>query len=152
MKLWHYTSKERIDTILDSEVINLATAGVPKREKPAAWLSSNPIWENTATKPKIDESGNRSTMTKDEMDLALGLARIEVEVFSGIINWKHFKRVSGIKNSSALALESSGLNQNANPKEWFTSFKPISIDYWIKAEIWVEGKWVDYEVFEVIEE
>lgn len=151
MKLWHYTSKDRIDTILDSEVINLATAGVPDRERPAVWLSSNPIWENTATKGVV-ENGIRRSVTKDEMDSLCGLARIEVEIFSGIINWKHFKRVSGIKNSSASALESSGLNKNANPKEWFTSFKPISIDYWIKAEILVDGKWVDYEVFEVVEE
>ena len=45
-------------------------------------------------------------------------------------------------------MESSGIRIGGNPSEWFGSFSPIDINRWIRAEIFRDGKWVEYEVFE----
>ena len=50
-ELFHYTSEVRLSQILKSGHIKLATAMVPIHDRPAVWLSTNPDWEPTATKP-----------------------------------------------------------------------------------------------------
>jgi hypothetical protein len=50
-RFFHYTTETRLEKIIQSEIISLATIGIDnKREKPCAWVSSNPKWEHTATK------------------------------------------------------------------------------------------------------
>lgn len=48
----------------------------------------------------------------------------------------------------AKRMEVVGLIRGANPKEWFGSFVPTKRENWIKAEIYRDGKWIDYEIFE----
>lgn len=44
-------------------------------------------------------------------------------------------------------MEEVGLDKGASPKEWFGSLKPISAEYWIKAEVYKDGEWVQYKIF-----
>ena len=50
-------------------------------------------------------------------------------------------------DSSFNGLVKSAKDLGADPSEWYVSLKPITIDYWIKAEIWENGNWVLYEEF-----
>ena len=50
-RYFHYTTENRLEIILQSEIILLAGSGIENNnEKPCAWVSSNPKWEATATK------------------------------------------------------------------------------------------------------
>jgi hypothetical protein len=153
MKLWHYTTKESLDRILDSEVIKLALRSVNKNEKAAAWLSSNPLWENTATKFKSSFFGGAPIrLTKEQQYKEFGLGRIEIEVPPNTYTWKNYKKISGIDSNLARGFELSGKEQNANPQEWYACLNEISINYWVKAEIWDGKQWQLYEEFDIIEE
>ncbi len=147
LKLWHYTSKLALDKILESELINLATEGIPKGEKSGAWFSSNPIWENTVTKLLKDDFGNLKQMSFEEMNQKFGCARIEIEFNTSIMTFAKFRHISRMTLTTYESLVSSGLMKEANPNEWYVSLKPITIDYWTKAEIWENGSWVLYEEF-----
>lgn len=147
IKLWHYTSKLALDKILESEVIKLATEGVPKGEKPGSWFSSNSTWENTVTKLLTDGVGNLKQLSFDEMSLKFGCARIEIEFNNNIMTFAKFKHKSKMTLATYESLIESGINKGANPNEWYVSLKPITIDNWIKAEIWENGSWVLYDEF-----
>ena len=51
--IWHYTNGLMIDEIVNSGVIKLATAGVSKTEKAAAWFSTNASWEDSANRGNL---------------------------------------------------------------------------------------------------
>ena len=86
-------------------------------------------------------------MTFEEQLKNFGCARIEVES-KGLFPWKTIRKIAKIKPIMADAMESSGIRIGGNPSEWFGSFSPIDINRWIRAEIFRDGKWVEYEVFE----
>jgi hypothetical protein len=49
-QFWHYTVGKHLPQILESKVIKLATEGIRLPEKPAAWFSTNSLWEPTCRK------------------------------------------------------------------------------------------------------
>ena len=147
-RYFHYTTENRLEIILQSEIILLAGSGIEnKNEKPCAWVSSNPKWESTATKLIKNQKGIITQMTFEEQLKNFGCARIEVES-KGLLPWKTIRKIAKIKPMMADAMESSGIRIGGNPSEWFESFSPIDINRWIRAEIFRDGKWVEYEVFE----
>ena len=44
-------------------------------------------------------------------------------------------------------MELVGVESGRNPKEWFGSFEPIKKENWIKAEVYKNGEWVEFESF-----
>lgn len=150
-RFFHYTAEDRLETILDSEHIKVATANLPKKVKPAAWFSTNETWEHTATKFAMNERGELTELSLDEMIEMCGLARIEIEPTTPLITWAKYRHESGMSVQLADELETIGRKKGASPGQWYTSFRPVSIDYWIRAEVWRNGKWVEYEVFTDIE-
>lgn len=147
-RYFHYTTENRLEIILQSEIILLAGSGIEnKNEKPCAWVSSNPKWEATATKLIKNQKGIITQMAFEEQLKNFGCARIEVES-KGLLPWKTIRKIAKIKPKMADAMESSGIRIGGNPSEWFGSFSPIDINRWIRAEIFRDGEWVEYEVFE----
>lgn len=149
IKYFHYTPEVRLEEIIESGNIKLATESVydKKREKACSWVSTNPNWENTATKILHDNEGNTVKLTfKEQVDFC-GCARIEVKPSFGFINWGKIKHLAKMNLTLAKAMEETGIQQGASPKEWFGSFKPIPIDYWIKAEVFKNGEWIEYKTF-----
>ena len=140
LKLWHYTAELRIPEIVQSGVIKLATKFLEKRERPAVWLSSNPTWENTATKMANDGFHTRQ-LSLEEMKLHFGLARIQVVTKKSYVTWGKFKYDSGISAEFYDFLESEGFRKQANPKEWYASFEPIVKAEWLSIEIWRNNQW-----------
>jgi hypothetical protein len=146
---YHYTPLDRLEELIESGIIKLATASVldVKREKPCAWVSTNPHWENTATKLAIDKNGNKYQLTFNEQVEIFGCARIQVKPFIGLINWGKLKHIAKMNLQYAKVMEEVGVEKGASPKEWFGSLKPITIEYWIKAEIYKDGEWIEYRIF-----
>lgn len=146
---YHYTPQYRLEEIIECGFINLATASVydVKREKPCAWVSTNPHWENTATKAETDGNGNYYELTFNEQLEKYGCTRIQEKPFVGLINWGKLKHIAKMNLQFAKGMEEVGLNKGANPKEWFGSLKPIAIEHWVKAEVYKDGEWVEYKIF-----
>lgn len=147
-RYFHYTTETRLEEIIQSEIISLATVGIDnKKEKPCAWVSSNPKWENTATKMAQNQFGEVIQLSFEEQLNIFGCARIEVEP-TGLLPWKTIRKISNMKSKVADRMEVQGIQKGGSPSEWFGSFLPIDINRWIRAEVYKDGEWVEYDVFE----
>lgn len=144
---FHYTPEIRIEEIINSGVINLATKSIfHKKEKPVAWVSTNLFWENTATKSSCDIFGNVIRLSFEEQLNNFGCARIEVKE-NGLMTWAKLKHEANMDLTVAKAFEETGLIQGSNPKEWYGSLQPIGINRWIRAEVLKDNKWILIQEF-----
>ncbi|MDI9257267.1 hypothetical protein [Flavobacterium sedimenticola] len=144
MNLYHYTTELKINEIINSGVINLSHANVYlKREKACAWVSSNPVWENTASKQVLDENGNIVSLTFEEQAKSLGCARIKVKPNS-FYTWAKLKHLAKMDLFIAKRMEIVGIELGAKPEEWFGSLYPIRKENWEKIEVFRDGEWVEY--------
>ena len=147
-RFFHYTIETRLEEIIQSEIISLATVGIDnKKEKPCAWVSSNPKWEHTATKMAHNQFGEVIQLSFEEQLNIGGCARIEVEP-KGFLPWKIIRKISNMRSRDADRMELQGIQKGGSPSEWFGSFSPIDINRWIRAEVYRDGEWVEYDVFE----
>jgi len=155
MCVWHYTIAQWLPGILESNKIELTTAGLPRKVKPAVWFSINPVWEETANKMYYDTSGNLQMGTKETTHFGGGgLIRIEVFPDSAPYNWEDYKRISGASKKFLKGLELAAREGGADPKEWRVSFKPVPREEWIAVEAWDSKvkKWIDFmEAYEKLE-
>jgi hypothetical protein len=62
------------------------------------------------------------------------MARIEVDPSFGFFPWKTFRKIANVNKQIADEMEVSGKNKGAKVSDWFCSFKPIPIDYWLRAQ------------------
>lgn len=145
-KYYHYTSEMRIPEILKSKKITLATKYLNKKQKPCAWVSSNSVWENTATKMAKTSIGKVIQLTFQEQLELFGCARFEV-MPNNLIPWSKLKHDARITSDNAAFLERLGRERGANPLEWYGSMYPIGIDQWIKIEVCKNGEWIEYYSF-----
>jgi hypothetical protein len=147
-RYFHYTVETRLEDIINSEKIKLATASVyAKKEKAVAWVSSNENWEPTATKMVADNFGNPKKLTFEEQVEHFGCARIEVEA-KGLAKWSKLRHAAKMDSKMANTMENTGIKQGGRPSEWFGSLYPITINRWIRAEVYKDGEWVEYAIFE----
>ena len=144
-RFWHYTPATRLPRILASGKIKLDEQAKFYGEKPAAWVSTNPVWENTATKPILDDSGKQVDLTKEEMSELMGLGRIEIKPSRDFISWYKFRKTSGVHPKLWNGMTKYGLQVGANPNEWFASYIPILDRYFISVEMFIQGKWIKCE-------
>jgi hypothetical protein len=145
-KRWHYTTGNRLPLILESAVIRPATTGVPAGEHPAAWFSTNRVWEETAIKPYLDYAGHLRLGTRETTALYNGgLVRIEVAPETAPHDWTAFKKLSGITSKAARSLEQAAAEAGASPHQWYVSFAPVPREKWLSIERWDGEAWVPVE-------
>lgn len=149
IKYYHYTRETQLEVIIKSGEIKLAVeSSGGGREKACAWVSSNPQWEETATKAIFDDNGEYYELNFKEQLEIFGCARIEVKPSVGFINWGKLKHVAKMDLEIAKIMEIIGIEQGGDPKEWFGSLKPIGIENWVKAEVYKNDEWIEYKIFE----
>lgn len=143
MKLWHYTTRDRIHEIIETSEIRTSDANrTGQSESPTLWLSSNPIWENTATKLYSDGLNTRKLSKKEQHEL-LGLGRIEVDTQNiSVFTWSTFVKNIAAKRHVARSMEVSGRTSGGNPNQWYGSTKPIGKEHFLSAEIWNGEEWI----------
>lgn len=147
-RYFHYTPTIRLEEIIKSKEIRLATNSVySKKEKPVAWVSTNPEWENTATKTVASFFGKPRQLTFEEQLKEIGCARIEVKGVD-LMTWAKLKHKAKMDLRAASAFEFTGKMKGANPNEWYGSLSPIKIDKWKRIEVYKNGKWELYKNFE----
>jgi len=144
-KFYHYTHNQALSDILESGHVKLATASAYKKEKPVAWVSSNPHWENTATKMVHDGKGNFQHLTFKQQFESIGCTRIEIN--SKILyTWAKLRHKTHMHPIVADSMEKVGIQQGANPKEWLGSLYPIHKKHWLGIEIFKDGEWKKFEI------
>jgi hypothetical protein len=144
-RIWHYTVYQNWEGILESGFIKTSDTLIESGEKPAVWFSTNPNFEQTARKIIQDtETGEiKLNQGRDELfEAGFQCVRIEVVPTLPFINWKKYKKISGISKGVAKAMEKVGIEQGANPAEWLALFEPVSLDYCKNIEIWDGKQWV----------
>lgn len=137
--LWHYSKAGHHESIFCSGMLNLATAGVPTWERPAVWLSSNPMIEWTAY-PKASLAELECTAyqpVRFRLDPS-ALVRGEVNV----VTWKKHRQKGGVMPQHGAALESVAREAGANCKDWWCCYAPIRLECFSSVEIMDGGKWV----------
>lgn len=134
-RFWHYTTIGRLEQIVKSGQINLSSDVVP-----AAWVSSEPVWESIAN--KLTPYGFR--YTKEQM-FQMGVARIEVKFTSRYITWGKYRYNRGIDENTFYAMELLAIRNSADTKKWRATFSPIKKEEWLALEVNQEGEWVQYD-------
>jgi hypothetical protein len=140
--IYHYTTEHHLEMIKSKgELIVSETERKYKIKPPALWLSLNPVWENTATKT-INENGIIRRLTKEEQYENLGLIRFVLEFKKeSLCTWARYKYKSNLPSRLYEEMELAGIEQGADPKEWFASFKNIPLSKCISCEKWDGNEW-----------
>jgi hypothetical protein len=146
IKYFHYTPACILRQIIESGEINPATAFIPINEKPIAWVSTNPNWENTATKSRSLANGSVQQLTFSQQLASFGCARIEISPI-GLETYAKLKQLANISLRESRYLEQRGKSLGADHKEWYGSLNPIKKNSWIKAEVYMSGQWVEVQSF-----
>lgn len=140
--IYHYTVGNHLDDVLQSgELIVSDWERKNKVRPPALWLSLNAIWENTATK-LISDYGTSRRMTKMEQFERFGLVRFSIPFNkASLCSWGKYKYKSNTPSKMYNDMEKSGIEEGADPKEWFASFKNIQLSKCISCEKWNGIEW-----------
>ena len=110
--LWHYSSREALNGMLYHDFIRANS--IPPWARAAVWFSTEAAWEPTAF---------NFTRTSD--------IRIGVVKDTAPYSWLDFMAMSGIDESFAEGLASSGIQRGADPSHWFVSFCDVSRTKWV---------------------
>lgn len=139
---WHYTVGQRWEQIRASGVIRLATALVPKGERPVVWFTRRETWEPTATTLMQGPDGNRHDASDLEIKVRLGgKIRIGVAPETAPHSFAAFRRLSGIDPRFADGLAVVAREHGSDAEDWFVSFDPVPASAWLRVEWWFGGAW-----------
>jgi len=131
-RLWHYTTRQKLEQILATGVIQPSTALIEPTEKPVVWFSSRPTWEPTATKcPLTGKLGQYVTASAQG-----GLARIAVASSTAPYRFAQLPLVAGTSPRMCIGLVLAGLDAGADPDQWFFSPEPVPRDLWQAIEVY----------------
>jgi hypothetical protein len=141
MRLFHYTKLPFLRQILATNVILPATQWVPRGEKPVVWFSFRPDWEPTAS-PTTIEGGQQVTLTFDEF-VRLGLVpcRIEVSPERAPLNWRAWRKLSGVKSKNVKELEEAATGMGADVSDFRMTFDAVKSEDWLAVELYLNGVW-----------
>jgi hypothetical protein len=148
-KLFHYTIVSRLVKILEAGEIKPADLYVDRTEKPVAWFSFRQDWEPTAT-PGYEENGTLRQITFSELVEIETPARIEIDPRAAPLDWRAWRKLSGVRSKVVKRLEEVGLRKRASVSDWRMSFEPVrqKDGHWLAIEVFVGGQWRDAnEVF-----
>jgi hypothetical protein len=140
---WHYTTGQCFLQIVEDGIIKPAITGVPTHEKPIVWFSTNPHWENTASKAMRKPDGSIVTLNMEETaEHCGGLVRFGVAPETAPHDWNALRDISGMSPKMASALYQAAIRQGARPGEWWGCFEPVPRSRWVAVHVYQDGRWV----------
>ena len=129
--LWHYTTVEKLRSIINSGHIKPSTAKLEPDEKPVVWFSSRPTWEPTATKcPLTGKLGQIVTASAQG-----GLARISVPPSTAPFIFPQLPLLAGTSPATCIGLLLAGLELGANPDHWRFAIEPVPVALFREVEL-----------------
>ena len=140
--IYHYTTGKVLEKILqDGRLIVSEWEKKNNVTPPALWLSTNPIWEPTSTK-MLMTNGEAKRLTKNELHTSFGLYRFVLPfVKKKLCTWKKYKHKFNTPANVYAGMERVGIEQGANPDEWFTIFKSVPLKDCLRCEVWDGEMW-----------
>lgn len=115
---WHYTTGEKLPSILASGVLWGATEMLYPHERPVVWFSLHQHYELTARKARLDACGRLVTMSVAETRQHCGgLFRFGVDP-RRLIAGESLRRRARIPPSLWRGLHTEGKDQGADPAHW----------------------------------
>jgi hypothetical protein len=144
-RLFHYPTYTRLHGILAAQEIKAANLYVQPPEKPVVWFSFRLDWEPTAT--PMDKTRPSHQLTFDELAQIDTPARIEINLLAAPLDWRAWRKLSGVKSKMVKALEEYALRRNASMADWRMSFEPARVadGNWVAIELFVQGEWRDID-------
>ncbi len=141
MRLFHYTFFRQWKMIQASKVVLPSTYPIPKDEKPVVWLSFRQDWEPTTSRTFV-ENAQRGTATLNEIvEPEIGACRIEVPPDIAPMNWRAWRKLSGVKSQTAKRLKELAIRMGGNVNEWRMTFNAIESGDWLAVEGYFDGAW-----------
>lgn len=135
--VFHYTTLDRVQSILAAGQIKPATVGVMPPEIPAVWLSTAEKWEHTATKRLVTLSGRARLGTLSGMiEAGATLARIQIDPARvALILARDLQAALNIPPAIHRILIKSGKQAGANPAEWRAVAGAVPISAILSIEV-----------------
>ena len=133
--LWHYTTRQSAESIIEWGEIRQATLYLFSGERPAVWFSADQTFEATATKGGL----NRADTHK-----CFGLVRFGVLPETAPHDFRAFSELSGYPPSRLGRMKRAGAQMGASHYDWFVSFDPVPREAWQRIEQWDGQRWLDY--------
>ena len=142
--IYHYTTEQAMRDILNDGKLKVSEWEKRNNVKPAAlWLSTNNIWENTATKMVQKPNGRILQLSKEEQSEQFGLIRFVLNFDKEkLCSWGKYRYKSNTNQQTYFNMEKVGISQGSNPKEWYASFKDIPLQDVIRIEKWDGVQWM----------
>jgi hypothetical protein len=146
--VYHYTTGDRFLRIIASRAILPATAHVAPPEIPAVWLSSAPVWEQSATKGVIEDGVRRQASLAELIGLCSCLVRIEIDPAAvRMLEPGAFREALCIPRDIHERLIAAGLEMGADPAEWRAVAGPVPLTAFRRIEFSLEGdppQWIPW--------
>jgi hypothetical protein len=137
-KAFHYTIKAKAESIFATAILKRTAIGVHEPEKPILWFSTHPLLDPTAYKA-INEAGVIRRVRFDQM-VELGLFRFGVDR-AHLLHWTRLWRAARMTRKTAEALAETGIEQGADPLQWFGSLVDIPLDETVSIEVYQNDEW-----------
>jgi hypothetical protein len=140
MQVWHYTTDTKLDSIYADGELKPTAKGVPDRERPALWFSSNQIWEPTANKAFALANGTPvRPLTSQEMLEMFQLVRFGIDS-KLLLPWHRLRKVANIGSIEQRRLIKAARKVGSSPVQWFGSLEPIALNQ-LTRQNFITGKW-----------
>jgi hypothetical protein len=141
VRLFHYTNHIRWKMILSDKVIETATLFVPVGQKPVVWFSFRQDWEPTASPGRVENGKVRRETFAEMVESGLIPYRIEVSPEIAPLNWRAWRKLSGVKSKMVKGLEETAIRWGANVNDWRMTFDAVKSGDWLAVESYSNGAW-----------
>lgn len=128
MLAWQHTTGAKFVNIIECGWLMPANAGVTPPERLVAWFSTNPAWEQTASKWLLlpDHSGRGASM-QETRQLGCRLVRFGMAP-KGLRTGDALRRAALISRSVWRLMENEGRRQGTELSEWFGFVGAIPVE------------------------
>ena len=145
--IYHYTTGQKLRSIINSECIKPTTAKIEPHEKPVAWFSTSPQWEPTATKVSIPGVQGQIETAKAQG----GLVRITVPGTCAPYVFPQLPPIAGTSPQACIGLLLAGLELGSEPNTWRFTPTPVPTALFREIEFFdfASNQWLAVDLAEL---
>lgn len=138
-KLFHYTSRRCLESILQSQAILpdlQAHDPTVHGKQPLVWVSSMSPWDPICRATlELDPEGWANLLPDKVPGPPYGAARIEVAC-SMTQQWDSLLASNGADEFAIFKLAQTGYENKSDPEKWRVCPGPLSICFWLDIQVW----------------
>jgi hypothetical protein len=145
--LFHYTTGQKLRSIINSGHIRPTTARIETHENPVAWFSTQDQWEPTATKVPIPGMAGQIATAQAQG----GLVRITVPGTCAPYIFPQLPLIAGTKPSVFIGLLLAGLELGSDPGTWRFTPTPVPTALFREVEFYdfANDTWLTVDLAEL---